>query len=454
MQFRTALRRGILAASLAASCFFVPDAFSQNCINSEKVGCVIPDLFGSTGATGITLPTGFHAAHFLDPEHFTENFLPLNTAVATQLTLLPQPSPASGFVFELDRATGLRAPKAATLGPILTERGETIGAKKLFLGFAYQRFRFDEIDGQDLETLPVIFTHEAGTGPNGTTPDYEQDVITATNSFALKMNQYTVYGSLGITDRLDVSAAVPLMNVSLTATSNASIVRVTGALCGPPGVPPTAPCHAFNLADPVGSTKATFRNTASASGVGDITTRVKYNIWNSPTMSAAVLGDFRFPTGDESNFLGSGAVGVKPFLALSWNSGQITPHINVGYQWNGDSTLAGNLSTGAKASLPDQFFYSFGTEVKASNNLTLSGDFVGQRLFDGTRVTTQMVNSYNVSYPSLSFPVQNFGINNASIGAKFAIRDRILLTGNALISLDDGGLRQPVTPLVGLSVVF
>jgi hypothetical protein len=128
--------------------------------------------------------------------------------------------------------------------------------------------------------------------------------------------------------------------------------------------------------------------------------------------------------------------------------------VNVGYQWNGKSVLAGNLSTGAEASLPDQFFYSFGTEVKAGNSVTISGDLVGQRLFDGTRVDTGTVSSYGLTYPSLTFPVNNFSITNASIGAKFAFRNRILFTGNALISLDDGGLRQPVTSLAGVSFLF
>ena len=338
---------------------FIPNGFGQSkCANSADVGCVIPNLFGSSGSTGITLPTGFHAAHFLDPQHFTENFLPLNTAVATQLTLLPQPSPASGFVYELDRDTGLRTPKVETLGPILTERGETIGARKLFVGFAYQGFRFDKIDGNDLTGLPVVFTHQPNTGPGGTFQEYEQDVITATTGFELKIDQHTMYGSFGVTDRLDVSAAVPVMHVRLTATSQAQIVRVTGALCGPPGVPPTAPCHAFNLANPVNSTTAVFGNSSSATGIGDITTRFKYNIFNTESMSAAVLTDLRFPTGDEGNFLGSGAMGAKPFVAISWRANRITPHVNAGYQWNGNSVLAGNLAAGTESSLPDQFFYS------------------------------------------------------------------------------------------------
>ena len=67
---------------------------------------------------------------------------------------------------------------------------------------------------------------------------------------------------------------------------------------------------------------------------------------------------------------------------------------------------------------------------------------------------TQSVENFGRQYSSLTFPVKNFGINNASLGAKFALKDRVLFTGNLLISVDDGGLRQAVTPLAGISFVF
>jgi hypothetical protein len=444
-----------LICAFVACLVLVPSAYGQvTCVNSAEVGCVIPNLFGSSGSTGITLPSGFHSAHFLDPVRFTENFLPLNTAVATQLTLLPLPSPASGFVYELNPATGQRVPRTETLGPILTERGETIGARKLFVGFAWQRFNFKEIDGQKLNTLPAVFTHQEGTGPGGTSPPYELDVITVSNDFNLKINQFTVFGSVGVTDRLDISAAVPIMDVSLTANALATINRVTGALCAPPGQPATDPCHSFDPSQPVTSVSAPYQRSSSASGIGDMTLRFKYNIFNSQRVSTAILTDVRFPTGDERNFLGSGSTGVKPFVAISWRAQRVMPHINVGFQWNGDSQLGGNLGTGAKGPLPDQFFYSVGTEVGVRSNFTVSADLVGQRLFDGVRVTSQPLTTAGGTYDRLAFPTANFGINNASLGAKYTFANRFLLTGNALIAIDEGGLRQPVTPLIGLSVLF
>ena len=181
---------------------------------------------------------------------------------------------------------------------------------------------------------------------------------------------------------------------------------------------------------------------------------MKQNIHNSAHFSAAILGDVRLPTGDENDFLGSGTTGVKPFLALSFKQGRVAPHVNIGYQWNGESTLAGNLSTGAKASLPDQFFYSLGTEISLHQNFTLATDWIGQRVFDGTRVTETKASVSGASYNGLSFPTQTFSMNNIAVGFKYSIANRFLATVNASMAVDRGGLRQRVTPLVGISYLF
>jgi len=54
----------------------------------------------------------------------------------------------------------------------------------------------------------------------------------------------------------------------------------------------------------------------------------------------------RVPSGDEKNFLGTGAIGLRPFLIWS-QGGKISPHLNLGYEWSGKSLLASDASTGA-----------------------------------------------------------------------------------------------------------
>ena len=60
-----------------------------DCAGSKAVGCVLPNIYN--GNKGVTLPPGQpgeHIAHFLEASGYTENFLPLNKAIATQLALL------------------------------------------------------------------------------------------------------------------------------------------------------------------------------------------------------------------------------------------------------------------------------------------------------------------------------------------------------------------------------
>src|SRR5262245_45665006 len=95
----------VIAILVVAAAALGQDTLGR-CAGSSKIGCVIPNPFGR----GITLPRrtpGEHEAHFYETQQFTENFLPLNTAIATQFALLPIASPASSFTYSYDRATGV-----------------------------------------------------------------------------------------------------------------------------------------------------------------------------------------------------------------------------------------------------------------------------------------------------------------------------------------------------------
>src|SRR5262249_30997628 len=159
----------------------------------------------------------------------------------------------------------------------------------------------------------------------------------------------------GVTDRVDVSVAVPTVKTSLSLTSNATIQRLgTGTTdlrihffrngCVPPS------CSGSGLGN-----SASFSSEGAKSGIGDLIFRVKANALRRENTGFAVGLDVRAPTGDEENLLGSGAAGVKPFVVFSYAYKKISPHVNLGYQWNGKSVLAGDVATRLKADLPDQF---------------------------------------------------------------------------------------------------
>ena len=402
-----------------------------NCGGSKNVGCVLPNIYN--GDDGIRLPRatpGEHEAHFLETSGYTQNFLPLNKAIATQLALLPIVSPASGFTYSFDKSTGAHTRTAQSFGPVYSERGETIGRKKVFFGFNYQRFHFDKIDGQDLHNLPGLLTHV----PTGRAL---QDLMLTKNDFDLKMNQFTIFGTVGITDRLDISVAVPIVDVRFNATATARIFRVpSGAVVCPGGS--GTPCHFFDINDRVNSTSKTFSNSASATGIGDVTIRVKHNVVRTDNVALSILADIRTPSGNEKNFLGSGAAGFKPFAALTLKKGFLTPHFNLGYQWNGKSLLAGSLVTGQKASLPSQFFYTVGTDIGMGKRITLVTDLLGQRLFDTSQVAPGTVTNGGNTLGILKFQNTSLGLNNFAGGVKVNIAGELLITANVLVRLDKG----------------
>src|SRR5262249_29555154 len=128
----------------------------------EKLALIIPEIFGSGGLkvdSASVLPNGqTHSAHFNGA--FPTQFTQFNVALASQLTSLPVPSPASGFSYTFDASLGLFSRTTDSFGPILTDRADTAGKKKLSAGVSYQHFGFDTIEGVPLDDIPAVFTHD------------------------------------------------------------------------------------------------------------------------------------------------------------------------------------------------------------------------------------------------------------------------------------------------------
>jgi hypothetical protein len=460
----------------------------NNCTGKTGLACVMPNLYGQYG--GIVLPNSTFPAIF--NSGFQKAFSTFNDALATQLTLLPIASPASGFTYAFDQSTGVYQRTAESFGPVLTERAETIGRHKIFVGATFQRFRFNKIDGYPLHNWPAIFVHAAGTGPGGAVEPYETQLISTVNSLDLKVNQFTIFGTFGLTDHMDISVAIPFEQIGMNAAAYATIQRTVdteptianGVLrpCCSSG-PPYA--NFFDPANPATSLTNTYGNNQyapgvlgnsakannlyfnpsrnHAAGIGDVTFRFKDNVYRSERLSFALLVDFRARTGDSMNFLGTGAYGWKPFAALSVRTGPFTPHLNGGYQWNGQSVLGGNIFTGTKANLPGFAFFSAGTDIGVTRKLTLAADYIGQELINAPRVTlasytsqAPLVSSGQIgTFPTVN-PVANrtYNQSNVAIGGKLSLVDGFIFSSNLLIAVNDGGLRDRLVPLIGFSYTF
>ena len=455
-----------------------------NGVRSDKLACLIPQVYGVNGLIlGNPTPLG----------HFQENFLgsslsPLNSATAKQVALLPLASPSSGLTFTWDAVNKVFLSSTDSFGPIFGERSETIGRHRVFLGFGYQYFKFDRIDGQDLKKLPSVFPQQddSADAPPGyptcsITPrdtlsnmggcGFIRDVISTTNRLDLKIHQFTTFITFGLTNRIDVSAAIPIENIRMAISSNATIVDNSSSFV-----------HIFPNCDPSTSNclSTVFSNSQNVAGIGDMTFRVKGTAWKSERAGLALGVDVRVPTGDELNFLGAGAAGVRPFLIWSYRR-RISPHFLAGYEVNGSSRLAGNLSTGSKERLPSEFTYSLGADVWLTKRITAAGDLVGQQAFEARRVAISSLselgackdsgcgcankddpNTCNVDSnfkapvtdPTIDQVTRSYNATSASFGIKIRPFSNLLLTGNLQIKLSEGGLQAKYVPFVGVSYTF
>ena len=426
--------------------------------HKTSLACLIPDLT-QTGAS--------------------QNLSRFNTTVAQVIGQLPLAAPVSGFVLQFDKKLGIPVETNQNLGSVLTERGNTVGRHKLFLGFTYQRFVFQTIDGVKLNNLPSVY--QIG-GPIVTTTGLTINEYGASrNSVSANLSQYAGIVAFGLTDRIDVSVTLPFERVSLAAGNSdlqqafVTSVTATGAFVSSSASNPS-------------STSQTV--AGSATGFGDVLVNAKGTIFNGEKTKLALGMEARFPTGDEYNLLGTGAYGVKPYVVLS-RLGRITPHANLGFQWNGFSNLYINPchyapateSTSCSSSpglptlqLPNSLDYSGGADFGIVKRLTIVADFVGQHYFNSPRVT-QPVPSSSVQPPIPGIPIPNptnnasitsfnnfntvqvtngsIDLDNIALGLKWNPVGRLILSANALIRLDSGSLRPArFVPLLGLSYRF
>ena len=405
---------------------------------------IFTDLFGPRGLivdSEATLPGEQpHSAHFTSD--FQSNFGQFSTALVGQLVSLPLPSPSGGFTYEFDASLGVFRRTTESFGPILADRADTIGARRVSVGFAYQKFTFDTIEGLDLGAVPAVFTHDNAHLLGG-----RQDVISTVNSIDAVISQATTFVTMGVTDRFDLTLAVPFISTSMELVSHATINRLgtTNELT-----------HFFRQSDGEIGTERTFTAFGSATGIGDLIIRGKASLRRSPTSAFAYGLDLRLPTGDEMNLLGSGTSGVRPFAIWSGTFNRLAPHANVSYQWNGSSVLAGNPSTGESADFPDEVQYALGSEVSVNSRLTVAFDILGRYTIDAERLQVETFHALDgvSTFDNIVFVEDSYNALSGAIGLKANAFGRLLLDLNLLFKLDDNGLRDKVTPLIGFEYTF
>ncbi|WP_419161433.1 hypothetical protein [Candidatus Palauibacter sp.] len=385
--------------------------------------------------------------------HYLRDLVPRNDAlllffedgIAGVAGTLPATAMAGGRIWS-------NGDRSASLGPVFAERAETLGVGRFFLGVEATGFQVTSFSGAPADALVLNFFHEnsdvaLGPDPGVGLPTFERDVLQVRTDLALDYTVATAVLSAGLTSFLDIGFAVPVVRTRLTATADAQILPFDSSYP-----------HRFDGTRRAPILAARNSVTGSATGVGDISARVKVNLTGGtavdrapPPIGMALLADVTFPTGQEEDLLGLGEGRGRALAILSVNGESFSPHVNAGYLLR-----EGNLRD--RDFDGDAVLGTIGFDATPTDRVTMAADLITQwELADPENplpnpVTFVGPGSFTVESSSIPDPGR-YRIDFA-MGFKFEIgRDMILVT-NGLVPIKAIGLRSDFIWTLGLQGTF
>lgn len=405
-----------------------------DCSSSRKLICQLPVTSSNL------IPTGGAAATAAATAASTS----INAAIGTQLTQLPVPSASVGTVTLQKKGSEVGVP-FANLGPVLTDRPDTVGKGHVFMGFSYQHFNFNAIDGVGLGTFPVAYTFPGTSTANGDQLTYYGSI---TNNIKFSLDQYVALMTIGLTRTTDVSVIVPVSQVTLDVVASNFQTYIYDLQQN----------SYSKFVIPV----ASVTTNGSATGLGDITINFKQLLIGAEGSRAAVAAgaQLRVPSGDELNYLGSGALGGNAYGLFEFRA-RLAPHLKVSYQWNNVSKLV-NPSGGTNR-LPGGLSYAAGADLQVFRRLTLAADVLGSQFVNSPSISagtlalkpTPGANSVApASLPGVNPLTTTYTTADVSTGLKWSPFAHLVLYGNVLMQINNVGLRSDPVPLFGISYNF
>jgi hypothetical protein len=395
--------------------------------------------FGDCGVPlCLDLPEGnVHGSHFIPAlaEGNDAVIAFLTDAISDATASVPLSATSSGATFSVIGGVPVRTSISA--GPIFGERTQTLGRGRFFVGASVTGIEFTSLNGTPLRNMSLNFEHEDGP-PRDTlgSPSFENDYIARDLAVSLNVLVGTVAVTAGLTDFIDVGVAVPLVRTQVSGRSEAQIHPFGNAAI-----------HRFggDATDPV--LRATASTEGSATGIGDIAGRVKFNLGQSTRMGAALLAEIRLPTGDEEDLLGSGSTQFRALGLYSAQFGSFSPHVNVGYVARGDSRTQN-----------DAVLLGLTVDNLLSDWATLAAGFESELQVGDNKFTLppdiEFHEPFRRTIPATNVPNKSGDLLRASLGAKFTVRGGTVLVVNALLPLRDVGLQPDFIWTVGLDFPF
>jgi len=329
-------------------------------------------------------------------------------ALQVNLATAPIATSSSGFVYRLDPEIGTVSRVSDSFGTFFVERAMTSGRGRASFGASATTAGYDRLDGFDLRDGTLVTT--ANRFRDETTPFDTEELVLKIHTSTL-----TFFGAYGVTDRLEISGAVPLVQMNIEGTRlnvyrGGSFVQESGA--------------------------------ASASGMADVAVRAKYRFLAARTGGLAAAVEVRLPTGDEQMLLGAGTAALRLMGIASIDHGPVGAHANF-------SVVRGGVS--------DEIAGSGALTLAATPKVTIAGELLFRRLSDVRQIVTVSAahpTSAGVTTDRLGQGLAIPTLSSAVTGVKWNPGGTFVLAGEILWRIGKAGLTAPFTPTISLDYLF
>jgi len=327
----------------------------------------------------------------------------------------PVTGASAAYVYRFDPATDSFQRLNIPLGPVFSERAETIGRHKLSLALNYTLVQYDTINGRDLDNL----TSNDPRGPGDhiavcASPALCEPVLGLAR-IDLEAQIVSLSATYGVTPNLDLNVLLPLVRTYLRASTT---------FTGPDPRAPSNPQFPFSFSD----------HAAEAStGLGDVLLRLKYVLTRDAPVDVAGGLTLSLPTGNRANFQGTGdtLAGAAVYTSHTYAE-RIEPHVNLAFVLDADKFDR------------SQARYSAGADLRLLDWLTLNTDFLGRS--DITRPDS-------IQQP-VFLQIERADVLQFSTGLKVAPLRHTAVFFNALLPLNEAGLRADRILAFGVEAVF
>jgi hypothetical protein len=329
-------------------------------------------------------------------------------ALLLNLTSVPLATSSSGFLYRFNPMLGTMERATEGFGGFFVERALTPGRGRASFGVSATTSAFHRLDGRELRDGTLV------TVAN-TFRDEADPFDVETLSLTVQTSTMTLFGSVGVTDRLEVGAALPLVRVHLEG-ERLNVYR--------------------------GDTFQQAWGTATANGIADLALRAKYGLAAGPRGGVAVAGELRLPTGDADNLLGAGLRSWRVMGIGSFEEAGLGLHGNAGI-------VRGGIS--------DEWFLGGATGYAATPRVTITGELLMRHLAQLRTLAHGSAPHPTIDgVDTLRLVAAGEGTTLASVvaGFKWNVTGALVLGGHVTRSLTNRGLTAPLTPTFGLEYAF